>query len=175
MKHIFLSAVIFIACNNSAPTRSEEVSGAAKEKTQAETMSTLERHAGWLIGEWHYVNKEEHFTELWERESDTSFTGFGCFLKGKDTVSSESLRLVQRGDDLLYIPTVKGQNNDRPVVFKLTDTAENQLLFENPAHDFPQKIRYARGSKKYMVIEIIGKTNGKNKMRAYPMIKREII
>jgi hypothetical protein len=175
MKIVFIIPFIFIACNNSNHGKSSRIEDQVHEKPMPPSAGMLDKQASWLLGEWHFVNKQEHFSEVWVKESDTSYSGYGCFVNGRDTVSTETLRLVQRGQDLFYIPTVKGQNDGRPVVFKLTDTSKKRLLFENPGHDFPQKIDYARGSEKYMVITLTGKIKGKSSMQAYPMIKRDIL
>jgi hypothetical protein len=45
----------------------------------------------------------------------------------------------QIGEQLSYNANVRGQNDDKPVAFVLTETKENQLVFTNPKHDYPQK------------------------------------
>lgn len=88
-----------------------------------------------------------------------------------DSIPLESIVLKKEGDDIFYIPTVKGQNNDQPVKFKLTSSSANQLVFENPAHDFPQKISYTLETEGSLMAEISGIVNGQQRARKFPMKK----
>jgi hypothetical protein len=42
--------------------------------------------------------------------------------------------------ELFYLPKVA--ENPYPVPFKLVSSENNRLVFENPGHDFPQRIIY---------------------------------
>jgi hypothetical protein len=79
--------------------------------------------------------------------------------------------MKQKGEALYYIATVKGQNNDKPVTFVRNDTIEKQLVFENPKHDFPQKIVYSMITKDSIVIEISGMQQGKLSSERFSMKK----
>jgi hypothetical protein len=81
------------------------------------------------------------------------------FLKGKDTVHYETIVLQQIGEQLSYNANVRGQNDDKPVAFVLTETKENQLVFTNPKHDYPQK-SVTQVSKDSLVAEISGIQSG---------------
>ena len=90
-------------------------------------------------------------------------------IAGPDTLSSETVSLQQTASGVFYIATVKGQNNDKSVPFKLTSATTTHLIFENPTHDFPQKITYTKISADSMVAEISGKVNGKASAQQFPM------
>lgn len=90
----------------------------------------------------------------------------------KDTLHSESIVLTQTKEALIYRPTVKGQNNDQPVDFKLTSDLENSFTFENPKHDYPQKIVYKKLNDKSLVATISGIQQGKQSSESYPMKKK---
>lgn len=127
----------------------------------------------WLIGQWENTTPEGHLTETWSKVNDSTFSGQAYFiLKEKDTVHSESIVLTQVSEDLIYRPTVKGQNNDEPVDFKLTSDTENSFSFENPNHDYPQKIVYKKVSEKSLVATISGKEQGKTSTESYQMTKK---
>lgn len=127
----------------------------------------------WLIGQWENTTTEGHLTETWNKVNDSTFTGQAYFIiNKKDTVHNESIVLTQVGDDLIYRPTVKGQNNDEAVDFKLTSEAENSFSFENPEHDYPQKIVYKKINEKSLVATISGKQQGKPSTESYPMQKK---
>ena len=132
--------------------------------------SELEK-ANWLLGEWQNNSPEGNATEVWKKENDSTFLGKSYFVIGKDTVSSETISLEQNGKQLFYIPTVKDQNDGQPVKFTLTSTTSNQLVFENPKHDFPQKISYTQITNDSLLAEISGMMNGKQNSQKFPMTR----
>jgi hypothetical protein len=90
-------------------------------------------------------------------------------MRNNDTISSESIQLVQEGDKLLYVPVVRKQNEGKRVVFTLSFSTDNQLVFENPQHDFPQKILYTLINNDSLLAEISGTYNGKHQSEKFPM------
>lgn len=130
--------------------------------------------ADWLLGKWENKSEEGNLSETWTKVNDSTFQGLSYFIKGKDTLSFENIILQQNGEDLIYIPTVKGQNNDEPIAFKLTASTEKQLVFENPKHDYPQKIIYNQITKDSLVAEISGMQQGKPSSDKYPMKKTKL-
>ena len=149
-----------ITCSSSNNTQTQEIS-----------RFPLIENANWLIGEWQNTSSEGILTETWEKLNDSTYAGKSFFVIGKDTVSSETIRLEQHGETLLYIPIVKNQNNEQPVSFALTSSTTKQMIFENPKHDFPQLISYTRTNKTALVAEISGVVNGIKKSQSFPMQK----
>ncbi len=84
------------------------------------------------------------FTETWQLVDDSTFTGTGVGMAAGDTAFAESLRLELRAGQVDYIARAFGQNNDQPVAFRATHLGTDSLVFENPSHDFPQRINYRR-------------------------------
>ncbi len=149
-----------ITCSSSNNTQTQEIS-----------RFPLIENAGWLLGEWQNTSSEGILTETWEKLNDSTYAGKSFFVIGKDTVSSEKIRLEQHGKTLLYIPTVKNQNNEEPISFVQTSSSTNQMIFENSKHDFPQLISYTQTNKTALVAEISGVVNGKKKSQSFPMQK----
>ena len=127
--------------------------------------------ADWLLGNWENKSPEGNLFESWKKVNDSLFIGESYFIKGKDTLHSEKIQMKQKGEALFYIATVKGQNNDKPVTFVRNDTIEKQLVFENPKHDFPQKISYSMITKDSIVIQISGIQQGKPSSERFSMKK----
>ena len=98
--------------------------------------------AKWLVGNWANVSEEGTLTETWKRESDSSYSAKTYFITGKDTSFSESVRLVERNGNLIYIAQASGQNDEKPVEFALTALEGGNMIFENPKHDYPNMIVY---------------------------------
>ena len=62
-------------------------------------------------------------------------------LKGDRMTGFEFLRIVERNGGLVYIAQPGGRP---PTEFVLTRISAESATFENPAHDFPKMIRYAK-------------------------------
>ncbi len=138
-----------------------------KNKNKFEKLKQM----NWLIGNWENKLPIGTLTENWKKENDSIFIGQSFFIKAKDTLHNENIELNQVGDDVYYIPTVIGQNNDEPVTFKLTTITTNQIVFENPKHDFPQKIVYSKITNDSIIATISGIQQGKASKESYPMKK----
>ena len=136
--------------------------------TNAATYTELEK-ASWLVGTWENKSSEGDAMEIWKKENDSTLLGASYFIMGKDTASTELISLHQTGKDVFYVPTIPDQNGGLPVEFKLTKSDNNSLVFENPAHNFPQKITYTKITNDSLVAEISGKQQGKEKAMQFPM------
>lgn len=162
MKNLVWPALVcaFIACTNSKTTISEKESG--------KLVNGIEQ-ASWLLGAWFNESRKGVNYEEWKKYNDTTYVGKSYSIQGGDTTSSEHIKLVQNGSEINYIPTVEDQNMGMPITFKLTFINDNKLVFENPAHDFPQTITYKRLSGDSLVAEISGVIKGKYRAREFPM------
>jgi len=127
------------------------------------------RKALWLIGEWQHQTARGILYERWKQTSNTSLAGKSYYLNNKDTTVLETITIKQDKQNLWYIPTVTGQNNGKAVSFKLTEITIDKMVFENPEHDFPQKITYRRITADSLVAAISGMVNGKLKQQDFPM------
>ena len=127
--------------------------------------------ADWLLGNWENKSDEGDLLETWKKVNDSLYDGESYFIKGKDTLHFEKIQMKQKGEALYYIATIKGQNNDKPVTFKHNDTIEKQLVFENPKHDYPQRIVYSQMTKDSIIIQISGIQQGKPSSERFSMKK----
>ena len=150
------SLLMFISCQNKSEKKFDKL-----------------QKMNWLLGNWENEMPEGVLTETWTKENDSTFSGTTYFIINKeDTVHSETIILKQLNDELFYRPTVKGQNNDEPVDFKLSSESENSFSFENPKHDYPQKIVYKKVNETNLVATISGMQQGKQSSESYPMKKQ---
>ena len=155
--HQFKLQLLIVLCINSA----HSIFG--QQKNQPIT------HAKWLIGSWKNQSAKTVDIETWKKLNDSTFIGRSYSLTGADTVSSEHIRLEQHKGKLYYIPTVKNQNGGKAVTFTLTSSNNKHLVFENPEHDFPQKITYTQITNDSLVAEISGTRKGRQKAIQFPM------
>jgi hypothetical protein len=126
----------------------------------------------WLIGNWENKLPDGLLVESWKKDNDSTYSGNSYFINTKDTVHFESIILIQKEDELIYTATVPGQNDDEPVDFKMTLANESNFTFENPTHDYPQKITYKKINPNNLVATISGKQQGKETQESYPMKRK---
>ena len=86
---------------------------------------------------------------------------------------SEKKKLKQKGKNHFNISTIKGQNNDKPITFNHNIEIEKQLIFENPATEYPRKIVYKPIAKDRIFIEVSGIQQDKPSSVRYSMKKTE--
>lgn len=136
-----------------------------------ETQYSILQKANWFLGRWENNSPEGNLSESWVKQNDSTFNGESYFVIENDTVFAESIQLEERKNQLLYVVTVPNQNEEKPVSFTLTKDSSNQLVFENPNHDFPNTIIYNKVGKDSLVAEISGMKDGKKASQLFKMIK----
>lgn len=125
----------------------------------------------WLVGDWQKQSEKGILTEAWRKLDDSTLVGRSYFISVADTLSLESIRLEQRKGKLYYIPKVPDQNEGQPVVFAQTNLTDSTVVFENPKHDFPQKITYSLLVNDSLSAEIAAVVDGKQKAIIFRMGK----
>lgn len=140
-----------------------------KEATEKDKIKS----AKWLLGKWDTKTADGNLSESWKQINDSTFQAESFFIKNKDTLHFESIMLQQKGEDLFYNASIKGQNENKAVTFKLTTKTEKQLVFENLKHDYPQKITYTLITKDSLVASISGVQLGKPSSEKFGMKKSE--
>lgn len=133
--------------------------------------ATKIKDADWLLGVWENKSLEGNLTETWLKVNDSTFQAFSYFVNEKDTIHFETIILLQKGQKLTYTAAVKGQNNDKPISFKMVSRTDKQLIFENLTHDYPQKITYIHKNKNTLMTRISGIQQGKASSEEFSMKK----
>lgn len=128
--------------------------------------------ANWLLGNWEKTDSLGTLQEIWKIQNDSTLIGKSYYIQNKkDTIHNETIELMQNGKLLIYSATIIGENNNEPVAFQLTKDYDSLLVFENPKHDYPQKITYQLKKDKSILATVSGKLKGKPSSENYPMIK----
>jgi Domain of unknown function (DUF6265) len=95
----------------------------------------------WLAGTWTGGGGPVTFEEWWTPAAGGAMLAVSRTLKGDRMVAFEFLRIVERDGGLVYIAQPNGRP---PTEFTLTAITADSATFENPMHDFPKMVRYAR-------------------------------
>lgn len=116
-----------------------------------------------LEGLWRMTTPMGPLFEEWKKLTDNHLTGKSYTVKGKDTIVLENIVLKEEGKQVYYIPTVKNQNNAKPVAFTMVSDTDESYVFEFMAHDYPQRIIYRFVTNDSVVARIEGNVKGKEK------------
>jgi TolB protein len=109
--------------------------------------------AGWLAGCWELRAPNRVTLEMWMPPLGDLMLGASRTTVGAATSESEQLKLKAEGDRIVYIAAPSGQ---KETSFASTTIADTLIVFENPAHDFPQRIIYRRRGADSIVARIEG-------------------
>jgi hypothetical protein len=128
--------------------------------TQQDSFKPLFQLTG---GTWKMKTTKGYTCEQWKKISDTELSGYGFKIAGRDTTGEEQVQLMIKDNYVYYIPTVNGQNDGKPTLFKLTSSYNGIYLFSNPEHDYPQVVAYQFVGKDSLNAWIDGNLYGKKK------------
>jgi len=97
---------------------------------------------GWLEGRWLSETPRGWTEEQWSADRGGDLVGFGRTGRGEAARTFDFMRIGRGGDGgVAYF----AQPGGRPAVaFRLVASGPSSAVFENPAHDFPQRIAYRR-------------------------------
>lgn len=131
--------------------------------------SNMMKEMDWLLGSWINRSSNGHLYEIWRKNNDTLFSGESFLIEQNDTTFHEKISLEWKDGNLYYIPTVRDQNNGRPVLFKLISGVNGEYVFENKEHDFPHRIIYKNPAPDSLHARIEGIENGILHKEEFPM------
>jgi len=96
----------------------------------------------WMAGAWTLSDGERWTEEFWTHPRGGLMIGASREGQGETLRTWEAIRILRKPDGTLaYIPMPGG---GAPVEFALVRQEAQSIEFANPAHDFPQRIRYWR-------------------------------
>lgn len=129
--------------------------------------------AKWLIGEWEQVDSLGTLQEIWTIKDDSTYTGQSYYIQNdKDTIHDEQIELTQDKEHLIYNTVVDGENNDESISFQMMKDEDSLLIFENPKHNYPEKIEY-QFKKNNLIATISGKLKGKFATKSYTFKRKK--
>lgn len=126
---------------------------------------------GWISGCWEINNTEKKrlVTEQWMSPVGDAMVGMSRTIRNGKMAGFEFLRIVQTDAGIHYIS--KPSENTEETAFKLIRSSASEAVFENPAHDFPQRIIYKLTNPTTLTARIEGNNNGKQMGIAFPFVK----
>lgn len=112
---------------------------AAASPLSSQSRTLVDLH--WLAGCWERARPTSRMVELWTPAVNNVMSGTSYSVTDTSQRELEQLRLFARGDTLIYEahPSTQMMNE-----FRSTKITAQEIVFEDPEHDFPQKITYRR-------------------------------
>lgn len=112
----------------------------------------------WLAGNWVETGKTREVREHWSGPYGGLLLGVGVTTVGDAAKSFEFFRIAQTGAGVSYFASP----NARPAVeFKAIELCTDKVVFENKAHDFPQRVIYRKDADGTLHARIEGTIKGK--------------
>ncbi len=96
----------------------------------------------WLLGQWEGDQGTGVYHEEWGKVSEKEFRGKAYLIKNSEITNQEKLKLYTDDTWVYFVADVS--HNPDPVSFKMTGMENSKVVFENPQHNFPQKITYEK-------------------------------
>ena len=113
---------------------------------------------GWMAGSWIGTVQGVEMEEHWTAPKGGSMIGIHRDVGKGRTMLFEFLRIEQQGDQIVYLSMPNGRSPATP--FPAKEITGTRVVFENPAHDFPQRIIYWKDGNDLRA-RIEGTMNGK--------------
>ena|SRR5690349_21885334 len=122
--------------------------------------ATPVQQLSWMAGCWRQVHPASGRTidEQWMAPGGRMMLGMSRTVRGDSVIEYEHLRILERGGHAVFHAEPSGQ---APADFEARTVSDSAVTFENPAHDFPQRVIYRRRGRDSLIARIEGTRNGR--------------
>ncbi|MFN8178054.1 MAG: DUF6265 family protein [bacterium] len=127
--------------------------------------ATLAR-VSWLAGCWELALPGRTVEENWMAPRGGCMIGVGRSVRGDSLFESEFVLLREQDGRLAYEAHPSGQPS---AVFLSGDVTDSSVVFENPAHDYPQRVGYRRVGADSLLAWIDGTVRGQSRRVDFPL------
>jgi hypothetical protein len=114
----------------------------------------------WLQGCWRSTRGETTIDEQWMSPRGGTMLGMGRTVRGSKTAEYELVLIKEQEGRLAYEAHPSGQPT---ATFTSATASDTSVVFENPQHDFPQRVGYKRNGADALDAWIEGQVNGKSR------------
>jgi hypothetical protein len=123
----------------------------------------------WLSGCWRSERGESGSGEMWTSSEGGALFGVSRTIRDGKLVEYEFMQIRETAPGrLAFIARPSGQSE---ASFPLVRLAEREVVFENAAHDFPQRVMYRLDEHGVLRARIEGVQAGKHSAFDFPMRK----
>ncbi len=126
--------------------------------------ATIDQMA-WLAGCWTQARPNGVVEERWMAPGGGVMLGMGRTVRDGKLREYEYTRIVETDGSLAYMAEPSGQEK---ATFALKSLTAGEAVFENPAHDFPQRVIYRRLGTDAVTGRIEGRIDGQDRSVDFP-------
>lgn len=119
----------------------------------------------WLQGCWERRTPNLVVQEAWSSPAGGMLHSYARTIRRDTLIEWEFTRIYSRGDTLVYEANPSRQARTE---FRAVPPFEPEIVFANPAHDFPQRVIYRRAGRDSLHARIEGERNGQTRTVNYP-------
>jgi hypothetical protein len=119
----------------------------------------------WMAGCWRQETAGRIVEEMWMAPRGDAMLGMSRTVAKGRIVDHEFLQIRVQDGRLVYIAKPSQQPE---TTFTATTAGAHEVIFENPAHDFPQRIRYRAAGADSLVARIEGTRGGQPRGVDFP-------
>ena len=123
------------------------------------------KNVAWLAGCWEMRDGDRVVEERWMPPRAGSMLGVGRTTRGTKLVEHEYIVLTERDGRLAYEAHPSGQAT---ATFMSQPITGREVVFEDPTHDFPQRVGYKSTGPGQLLAWVEGTSNGKARRIEFP-------
>jgi hypothetical protein len=167
-RSMFAIVVALIVAPSTVACAQTTQSAAATAGPQAAARSSLS-DLGFMAGCWRGLTRSgTTIEEFYTTPSSNLIVGTTRYIRDGRTVDFEFTRIDQTDSGAVITPHPKGV---RSVSFAPKTIEPNRAVWENPTHDFPQRILYTRAADDTLVARIEGRTSSGDRALEWRMVR----
>jgi len=123
----------------------------------------------WISGCWQRTTRTgQTVDEQWMAPRAEMMLGMSRTVRGDSLIEYEQLRIFERSGKAVYYAAPVRQT---PAEFVAASQNDTLIVFENPQHDFPQRIIYRKRGADSLIARIEGTTGGTARGVDFPYVK----
>lgn len=120
---------------------------------------------GWLAGCWSMPRPDGFTEEHWMRPAGGTMFGMNRTVRAGRTIEFEFLQIAMVDERLALLARPSGQ---APATFPVKSVATREVVFENPDHDFPQRVIYRLTGDGALLGRVEGVVDGQARSVEFP-------
>lgn len=121
----------------------------------------------WMAGCWAATGADAGSEEHWLAPAGGTLLGISRTVKNGKTVTHEFMQIRETENGVVFIASPA---NQKTAEFRMISLEGKRVVFENPEHDFPQRVIYELRDGN-LVGRIEGTRNGKKRAFDYPFTR----
>lgn len=134
----------------------------------AQTPASPFEPIAWLAGCWRADGGEPGSIEQWMPPAGGTMLGMARTVRGGRTAEFEFMRIVAEDGALVFVAQPSGRP---PTRFPAARVGAAEAVFEQPGHDFPQRVIYAQDGADRLRARIEGQRGGQLRGIDFPMTR----